>query len=185
MASLVAIGSIVLSGDTIGVLPTVSEQSNKVAFLQDVKASSGYVAGVVDDSSVVEGEFRNDVAEWLGDVRIIQGSTLAYRDSVLDRQAQNHARHIAETCSDDKYNDWSEFLGTEIDEGNIITYTEAVFTDTAMQTFARDFTHFQTDYSRLFAEYNAAGIGVAEVTDNADPECGKGFVVVIHAADTR
>ena len=182
VAGVVASGSSVIAEETIGGVPFVDESNERFAFAEQRASNLGRVAGVVDQSSEAEDTLRNEAMSWLGDVRAAQALPIAYRDGVLDRNAQNHARYLATSCSEDRYSDWSESLGTRIDEGYAATFSEAVF-DSNGTTFAQDFIDSQIDYSRLFTIYDAVGVGVASYADA--PGCGSGYVFVFHAASTR
>jgi hypothetical protein len=182
VASLVAVGSSLLGEEAIGELPTHSEQSERFSYLRGLEVDAGQVAGVVDETSIEEKEIRNAATQWLSEVREIQSLPIAYRDSVLDRNAQNHARFLATSCPDERYNDWDQLIETRVDEGYTNSFSEAVFVVSG-STFAEELPASAIDYSRLFTVYDAVGVGVAELTD--DSKCGQGYFMVFHVADVR
>ena len=183
IASLVAVGSAALSDESVGTLPQLSEDSDKVSFFGSLQGDAGRVAGVVDESSPAEDELRNDAAAWLGDVREVQSLSIAYRDGVLDRNAQNQARYLAERCSTTEYSEWQESIGMRVDEGYTTSFSESIFTVSGVR-FAQELPNGEVDYSRLFTNYDAVGLGVAEFPDTQD--CGEdGYVMVFHVAEVQ
>lgn len=181
MVSLVISGSELVSDEVLGTTGTiVDEHDNRLAYIEGVAFSSGQVAGVVDDSSVEESEARNIAANWLTEVRELQGLTPAYRDSVLDRNAQNQARLVATNCNDNIYSDWSETIDTRIDEGYVKTFSEAIFSVDNPGSLATELPMKPIDYSRLFTGYSGYGVGVARTPQDSD--CTTPFVIVFHLA---
>lgn len=180
VSSMLVIGSNVFGEQTIGT-ERYEENSDRFSYFREVAASanSGRVAGIVDDSSEDEDRLRNQAAEWLGNVREVQSLPVAYRDSVLDRNAQNQARFIATSCSADRYSDWDESLGRRVDEGFVSGFSESIF-DISGDTFTAELPLSQSDYARLFTFYDAVGLGVAKYAEGET--CGDGLVLVIHAA---
>lgn len=182
VASMVAIGSGALSDESVGSLPSLNEDSAGVSFLRGIEADAGKVAGVVDESSTTEDDLRNDITNWLSDVRDIQRLPIAYRDSVLDRNAQNQARFLANSCDQDRYSDWSESLGIRVDEGYSVSFSEAIF-NVSGTAFAGELPSSQIDYARLFNFYDAVGVGAARVPETSS--CQTGFVIVFHVAEVN
>ena len=182
MATLLASGSATLA-DEVFSDSLLESRSDSFAYIESlVQDNSGQVAGVVDDSSIEENQLRNSATAWLSGVREVQSLPTAYRDSVLDRNAQNHARYLATSCSDDRYSDWDESLGSRINEGYVATFSESTFSSDGT-SFAHDFVYSQQDYARLFGLFSAVGVGVAEYADS--PSCDSGYVFVYHLADIR
>ena len=145
-------------------------------------SDAGQVAGVVDETSTTEERLRNQAAQWLGEVRDVQKLPIAYRDSVLDRNAQNHARYLATSCPINQYTNWSDSIEMRVDEGYTTSFTESVF-EISGSAFASELPQSEIDYSRLFTIYDAVGVGVAKVPESAD--CGESFYMVFHASDVR
>lgn len=141
--------------------------------------TDGQVAGVVDQTSRDEQSLKNDVAEWLSSARSAEGLNVAYRDSILDRNAQNHSRSISNSCEIDDYNSWDEFINLNINEGIIGSFSEATFFISGEQ-FGSELIQRPVDYQRLFTDYNAFGVGVSAIPELDD--CGSGYVLVVHSA---
>ncbi len=182
VAAVVILASRDVSDQAIGEVPSLRQDSSAVAYLKGLELNSGRVAGVVDDASIEEASMRNDAAEWLSGVRSIQSLPVAYRDGVLDRNAQNHARFAASKCSVEQYGNWEESLNLQIDEGLTDSFTESIFRVTT-KTLASELPGSAIDYSRLFTNYDALGVGVAEIPSGAN--CGAGFILVFHMAGIR
>jgi hypothetical protein len=182
VASLIAVGSSALGEETIGDLPALQEDNERFSFLRGLEVDAGQVAGVVDETSNSEEELRNEVTSWLGDVREVQSLDIAYRDSVLDRNAQNHARYLATTCSSDRYTNWTDSLEMRVDEGYTSTFSESVF-DISGQLFASELPENTIDYSRLFTRYDAVGVGVAQAPEAST--CSSGYHLVFHLSEVR
>ncbi len=133
----------------------------------------------MDEQSPAERALRDEATEWLSKVRGVQGLEVAYRDSVLDGNAQNHARFVANTCNIEAYSDWEDSLSLRIDEGYTSSFSESIF-QVNSDDFANELPASAINYSRLFTQYDAVGVGVAELPESAN--CGPGSVLVIHMA---
>ncbi len=165
----------------IGNAPGMSISSDDVATLQGQFAETGKVAGLVDDSNQSEDSLRNSAAKWLNEARYKSGLGAMYRDSILDRRAQNHARTLADSCDVDTFNDWSDAIGTQIDEGTIRAFSESAFLlqdDNFIDTLPQN----QPSYERLFTLSNAYGIGVAAIPQTAS-DCAGSYVLTVHMAE--
>lgn len=177
--------AVLVSGNTFAKENGVGDRSS----LSDTIASAalsagdeGRVAGAVDDSTIEEQAFRNDASEWLSAARRSGDNSNAYRDGILDRNAQNHARSLADACSADIYNSWEETIGTAINEGYVASFGEAAFAVSG-EAFASEMLLKETDYQRLFADVDAYGVGVAQTTEISG--CEIPFVLVFHLATIK
>lgn len=182
VATILILGSRDVADDQLGAIPSLTDDSRTTAFMRSLDAQSGQVAGVVDDASLEETAMRNDAANWLSDVREVQGLEVAYRDVVLDRNAQNHARYVATQCDVNAYSDWNDSIGIQVDEGDTSSFSESIFL-VDEQTLASELPKRANDYSRLFTLYDAMGVGVAKIPESGD--CASGFILVFHMAGIR
>ena len=186
VVSAVAIGSTIV--DSRRVASGLVESAPKLSLTFDELSSvsnqfaetTGAVAGVVDDSSTNEQTVRNDAAAWLSQARLDSRLNTAYRDEILDRRAQNHARLLAETCSDSRYNEWQDIIGQAVSEGYVTTFSEAIFglenTDLASSLPIQ-----ADDYPRLFTDYKAYGVGVARTSG----ACSFEYIATFHLAGVQ
>lgn len=153
-------------------IPTTASAETLDAILLAAQGE-GVVAGVVDDASIEEKQQQNKAAEWYDSA--LQNADLIevrspYRDSVLDRSAQNFARSLADSCNLDVATDWSDQIGVKIDEGYIESYSEAVFIVANDSQLNADLPTQADAYQRLFLNHEAYGVGAASIPESTD--CG-------------
>jgi hypothetical protein len=182
LVSMFILGSRELTQEVLGDTKTISQLDSGKDFYNQVALGAGQVAGVTDDSSVDENEVRNALAVWLTSVREVQGLKIAYRDPVLDRNAQNHARTMAQACDSGLYSDWSEYIGTKVSEGYITSFSESAFEISGATRIAEEMPLGTVAYSRLFTNYDAYGIGVVDVREYG---CGYNYITVLHLAEVK
>lgn len=186
VVSALAIGSTIVDSHRtasgfIESAPQLSLSFDELASVsQQFNASTGQVAGVVDDSSVNEQNLRNQAADWLSQARADSGLDVVYRDELLDRRAQNHARLLAEACDTGRYNDWQEAIGQPLSEDYITSFGEAIFSLTDSD-FTRQLPKRTNDYPRLFTIYKAYGVGVAQTSET----CSSDYILTFHLADVQ
>jgi hypothetical protein len=182
MTALLIFGSRDVADQALGQVDALSQDSPRLALIDNLEINAGRVAGVVDEESQNERDLKSSAVEWLSAVRNIQRLDVAYRDGVLERNAQNHARFVADTCDTSDYTNWDDSLGLRVDEGFTSSFSESIF-KISSSDFANELPVSAIDYSRLFTQYDAIGVGVAEATESAG--CGGGYYLVFHMATVR